>query len=736
VATQTQLRQAAPEIERLFQFSLLLLIVTGFVTLVLTGKLDLISTLCVSAALIFRAYDLILERNFHIPQRWTSFLGIVYVAFYLADFFLISQNFVSATVHLVLFGMMIKIFSVQRERDHVYLATLAFLEVLSAAILTVDSVFLGAFITFSLVSVVTFIAMEMRRSSAAATNSAPLPIAAARNRRTSSFSVFGFAISRMALFIVLGMLASASIIFFTLPRLSYGYLSKFAQQNSLVSGFSDNVNLGEIGRIQQSSQLVAHVKIDNDDNGLFGTRIYLRGTALTRFDGLRWLNPPRQTEVMPNLYGGRFAIAGRSSQLSPIVERFAFGSIHSIIKYRVQMEPIGTNVVFLVSQPRYLLGKFKEISVDLDESVLNVDRDHIVADYTGISDLSQPVAAELSKNTDPVPAELATRYLQLPELDSRVVKLTHSLTDRYHSPVEKAEALQHHLVANYGYTLQLPSETPADPLADFLFHRKEGHCEYFASAMAVMLREAGIPSRIVTGFRGGEFNKLTASYIVRASDAHAWVEAYIPGAGWVTFDPTPAGNPPVMTSWRRFEMYMDAAREFWREWIINYDVLRQQQLTQKTVTTTRDRFRELRDWGVTRYQHLLDLARLANRRATERPRRTTLIVVLALAGIVLLFNIGRFIRALRRRAVARNPRSAPNSAASIWYHRMERAAAREGYRREPAQTPAEFASRIDDDELRLVMERFNAHYEQARFNDSAEDAEQLPRIFEEFVTRK
>jgi len=101
--------------------------------------------------------------------------------------------------------------------------------------------------------------------------------------------------------------------------------------------------------------------------------------------------------------------------------------------------------------------------------------------------------------------------------------------------------LRHH----YRYTLHLPTTAPKDPLANFLFERKEGHCEYFASAMAVMLRSLAIPSRVVNGFRGGEFNDLNGQYVVRASDAHSWVEAYFPGHGWVGFDPTPASSLPL-----------------------------------------------------------------------------------------------------------------------------------------------------------------------------------------------
>ena len=89
------------------------------------------------------------------------------------------------------------------------------------------------------------------------------------------------------------------------------------------------------------------------------------------------------------------------------------------------------------------------------------------------------------------------------------------------------------------------ARSPGDPIGDFLFRYRSGHCEYFATAMVLMLRSQGIPARFVTGFLGGENNRL-GYYIVRQSNAHAWVEAYLPDSGWTVFDPTPpAGRPAV-----------------------------------------------------------------------------------------------------------------------------------------------------------------------------------------------
>ena len=112
-----------------------------------------------------------------------------------------------------------------------------------------------------------------------------------------------------------------------------------------------------------------------------------------------------------------------------------------------------------------------------------------------------------------------------------------------------------------------------DPLAHFLFERKAGHCEYFASAMAVMLRSLGIPSRVVTGFQSGIYNPLNGWQVIRASDAHSWVEAYLPRRGWATFDPTPPDPNAVQTGLgTKLAMYMDAAETFWQEWVLNYDL--------------------------------------------------------------------------------------------------------------------------------------------------------------------
>ena len=131
--------------ERFFQWSLYILVVVGFTALMGTNKLDFPSLALVIPALLLRGYLLLMRKSIAISERWTTSLTLIYFVFYAADYFYFSQSFINATVHMVLFSMVIKIFSVRRDRDLMYLAVLSFLMLLAAAVLTVDTLFLSPF---------------------------------------------------------------------------------------------------------------------------------------------------------------------------------------------------------------------------------------------------------------------------------------------------------------------------------------------------------------------------------------------------------------------------------------------------------------------------------------------------------------------------------------------------------------------------------------------------------------
>jgi hypothetical protein len=725
-------------IEQYFQISLFLLVTTGFVTLTTTGRLDAVSLVAVSAALLLRAYLMLRGRTLQIPERWTSYLTLIYVLFYAADIFLVSGSYVDATVHLVLFIMVVKIFSVQRDRDHLYLAILSFLEVLAAAVLTVDTVFFGVFCVFMLLAVATFISMEMKRSAAAAAHELPAPAVPNPSRRMTR-SLSGIAVVMTAAVVV-----GATAIFFVLPRLSAGYLSAYAPRNEFVSGFSDNVQLGEIGRIKQSDTVVMHIEIEGDRGGY--TDLKWRGVALAHFDGKVWSNPGLRMEPFTSnsrsdpevrLTGmGRYNLT--RAQINARNLPTDAGDVHALrpLSYKVLMEPIGTNVLFMAPVPIGVQGRMMLIGVDDSGAVYNHDRSRMTESYSASSLWGQPSAERLERPAGKAPNDITIIYLQLPpRVDRRVEELAQQITVGAGSDFEKASAIELYLRTRYGYSLQMATTPPPDPLAYFLFERKEGHCEYFASAMAVMLRTLGIPARMVNGFRGGEYNDLTGSYIVRGRDAHSWVEAYIPGYAWVSFDPTPADPLPVTGNMHRFLLYLDAAREFWREWVINYDFLHQRTLTITAMARGRTVGDQTRTWLRRHYQSLVAQARRVHRDAERRPRTWAMGALLAMMLCVLLASASRIWRAAHRHRVARNPVKAPEAAASIWYARMIRSLGRKGFPKKPAQTPREFVASIPDPPLHDSVATFTRHYERARFGRSPEDAARLPEIFEEIKSK-
>ena len=218
----------AKAIERYFNLALYLLVLSGFGALASTGGLDLPAVVLVGLALALRGYQLLTRLEFAIPEKWTTLLTVIYVFVYLADYFFLSRSFLTASVHLVLFTMVVRLFSLQRTRDHYMLAVLSFLMVLAAAVLTVGSVFLFSFACFLLVAIVTFVLMEMRHSVASEQTHAQDPRVASLNG-TSPNRRMAHGLLAVAPALMLLIMAGSFLIFFFLPRVSSRYLSAYTQ---------------------------------------------------------------------------------------------------------------------------------------------------------------------------------------------------------------------------------------------------------------------------------------------------------------------------------------------------------------------------------------------------------------------------------------------------------------------------------------------------------------------------
>lgn len=160
--------------------------------------------------------------------------------------------------------------------------------------------------------------------------------------------------------------------------------------------------------------------------------------------------------------------------------------------------------------------------------------------YTVVSWAADVTKTDLRSAGTVYPEKIEIEYKKLPDdIPDRVVRLSHEVVDGANNPYDKAERIETYLRSQYSYQLETVSpEAGQDVVEYFLFEARQGFCSYFASTMVVMLRLEGVPARVVTGFTGGEYDAAKGMYRVPASAAHAWVEVYFPGYGWVEFEPT------------------------------------------------------------------------------------------------------------------------------------------------------------------------------------------------------
>lgn len=681
--------------EAFFQWALVFLVATGFGALASTGRLDRPTAALVATALLVRALLVALGRRPPLSERVVRVLTILYIGFYPIDFLYLSASFLDATIRLVLFLAVVKLLASGSGRDYFHLGVIAFLELLSAAVLTTSPAFLGFLALFVLLAVAARASYEV--CGANTTTPAPAPAARLSSR---------LAVTSVAL--VASIVPLTLLLFFVVPRVAIAYLSHLPSSGEAPVGFAEEVNLGDTGRLRPSSATALRVKI-LEGRPVEGLK--WRGGALQHFDGLRWSNPPAPAQMMRSTQG--FFVVARRQQRERLGER---------LSYRVLRSPMETDALFLASAPESLSGDFSRIEVSVTDAITLPGSRWRSLRYEGTSFVGPERTATLrSTNTGNLyPANIRALFLELPPLDPRIPQLARFITESQVSPYWRAAAVEHYLRTEFGYTLDLPSERLPDPLADFLFRRRKGHCEYFASAMTVMLRSVGIPARLVTGFQSGEYNPLSDSYTVRASQAHAWVEAYFTGFGWVTFDPTPPDPRARETGlFARLSLWVDALETWWQDWIIQYDAGRQVTLARAVQGRWLDSSESV-TLGWERVQRWLQRT---GRQIKQNPVRLLWPLVL-LAATWAVWRAWPGLRAtLASRRVARGHGTVQDC--TLLYTRALRLLARRGFLRQPWQTPDEFARIIEPQERRRVFAEFTSLYTRARFGADLDAARRL-----------
>jgi len=403
-----------------------------------------------------------------------------------------------------------------------------------------------------------------------------LPVDVPRILRSRRVVGRGFLAATCLLSVPILLFTTALFILF--PRVGLSLLLLNHPHSGRMIGFSEHVDLGDVGVLRDDPTIALRFEVKDLPDPPTRLTLRLRGTAFDGYDGRAWQRSQR--ELRPAEHG----LDGQD--VYPIF-RGPDEKRDRVISF--DLEPIDPPVVFL--PPRAVALRVRPQNQILLGEPLAVQRGaedelrYSGSDARGLR-YDVYVAGDSEALVEPMAPLDRARYLALPgDLPPRVVDLAHRWTDGLPTIEAKARAIEEHLRREYGYDLKSPSQGAPQPVDHFLFESKRGHCEFFSTAMAMMLRAVGIPSRNVTGFVGGTWNRWGHYYAVREGDAHSWVEAYIDHPsrpGWQTFDPTPpSGAQPLEPrdgAYYLMRDFVEALSQRWNTYVVGYDLRKQVRL--------------------------------------------------------------------------------------------------------------------------------------------------------------
>jgi protein-glutamine gamma-glutamyltransferase len=478
------------------------------------------------------------------------------------------------------------------------------------------------------------------------------------------------------------ILLFTTVLFVLFPRIGLSLLLLSHPRAGRVIGFSDHVDLGEVGVLRDDPTVALRFEVkDLPEPPPTRLTLRLRGTAFDAYDGHAWARTQHDA-IRPSEHGYD------GNDTYPLF-RNPDPAHDRVVSF--DLEPIDPPVVFL--PPRAVALHLKvPTQILLGEAVTLQRAAEDELRYTGSDGRGLRydvyLAGEREGLVEPLSATDRPRYLTLPPgLSKRIADLAHTWTDGLRTPQEKATAIEDHLHREYTYDLHSPSSGTPEPVDHFLFESHRGHCEFFSTAMALMLRTLGIPSRNVTGFVGGTWNRFGRYYAVREGDAHSWVEAYLDDPvrpTWRTFDPTPPGGAqplePPGGAYYYVRDFIEALSQRWDTYVVGYDLRRQIHI-----------FEELSH----RYERMRSKAGV-DRGPLDAVTRAPVIATSAL----LCLGAAYFLWRRRRRTGAtdgdgaKRPNDSRLDAAAALYRALETALQLQGISRAPSVPPLRHAEEL------------------------------------------
>jgi transglutaminase-like putative cysteine protease len=500
-----------------------------------------------------------------LPNWALNLLGLAYLPVLFFDF-VRGGALLRPVVHVAMFGVVVKLFALRREKDK------------WQTLLGVFFLFLAAMGTSVHPTMVLYLLVVLGLSMTLLT-------------RFSVFSVlarFGYrdpGLGQVPLrpFLVASTLAALLVavpLFAVLPRMGTPYIFARGMGTGTeigAAGFSDVVTLDSIGSIRGNEAVAMRLQFPEGEAPRHEVRI--KGATFERYRNRVWRRSDDAGSLTrPRGTGGRF-------ELAP----FAVAQ-----RVKVWLRPIGTSAIPVPVNTADLAIQVTDVRIDRGGALM-LSRTNLGSMEYEVGLADRPFVSSVP-DLPPGIARATDGTLDPTGLTPRMATLAADLIGGL-APAEAARELERHLSTEYRYTTDLVGRGGAEPLETFLFETRRGHCEYFASSMVLLLRSQGIPARLVTGFLGAELNRLEGYHVVRQSNAHAWVEAYVPESGWTLFDPTPPDGRPQVRS-PGLPLMLSQAWDFvvfrWDRYVLTFGLYDQMQIFSGVVRTWRSWWRQLR----------------------------------------------------------------------------------------------------------------------------------------------
>jgi len=494
------------------------LVAVSDVALAATGELLPVALAAHAAALVagvaLRRRPRAWQRN-----RWLLNGALAGIAAASAALYLRGAVALVALGHFAHLALALQILDARPRRSDFLLVALALFQMLLAANLTDSLLFPPLLLAFVLSAVWTLVVHTLWMEALAAGERWSA-------ERAQAPGLLRTTLAASALSILL-----AFAVFLVLPRIRSGALASPGMLGAPAAGFSDHVELGDLGRIRQDPTVVMRIETIGG-RAASADQAYWRGLAFDRFDGRSWsVTKGRELLAGAADLGARLPGAGPRRHPEP-----------PDLVQRVVREPVASGVVFAAGTAVRIEGTVGRLEGDANGGIYAPETVSDRVNYTIETSTRAPSPAALRDDRAVPPPGDGGRWLELPELAPEIGELARHATARAQTDAERADAIQRFLQVSGRYSDTPPPEAPGDPRSPievFLLEHTAGHCEYFASAMVVMLRSLGIPARLVNGFAGGRENEIGGFVELSRSDAHAWVEVHFERAGWVRYDPTP-----------------------------------------------------------------------------------------------------------------------------------------------------------------------------------------------------